>query len=90
MEVVDATKAGIGLDGAGIVRSVGSGIKDVRSGDRVLMFEHGCFSTRVAISAKACEKSPTNLALRRLQRCLVSSAPSFIRCLPSGGLKGTR
>ena len=62
MGVVDATKAGIGLEGAGIVCSVGSGVKDLRPGDRVFMFEHGCFSTRMTVSAKACAKIPDELS----------------------------
>ncbi|KAL8721427.1 MAG: hypothetical protein Q9225_001902 [Loekoesia sp. 1 TL-2023] len=62
MGVVDATKDGIGLEGAGIVRSVGAKVKDFRVGDRVMMFEHGCFCTRVPISAKLCSKIPDDLS----------------------------
>lgn len=61
MGVVDATKDGIGLEGAGIIRSVGPEVKDFKVGDRVMMFEHGCFSTRIAISAKLCAPIPSDL-----------------------------
>lgn len=62
MGVVDATKKGIGLEGAGIVRGVGPEVKDFKVGDRVILFEHGCFSTRIAISAKLCAKIPGDLS----------------------------
>lgn len=62
MGIVDATKDGIGLEGAGIVRRVGPKVNDFQVGDRVMMFEHGCFSTRIAISAKFCAKIPSDLS----------------------------
>ena len=62
MGVVDGTKDGIGLEGAGIVRNVGPEVKDFKVGDRVMMFEHGCFSTRIAISAKLCAHIPSDLS----------------------------
>lgn len=62
MGIVDATKEGIGLEGAGIVQSIGPEVKDFMVGDRVMMFEHGCFATRVAVSAKLCEKIPSDLS----------------------------
>lgn len=65
MGVVDGTKAGIGLEAAGIIRSVGSEVKDFKVGDRVMMFEHGCFSTRLAISAKLAVKIPGDLSFEQ-------------------------
>ena len=62
MGVVDAAKDGIGLEGAGVVRRLGSEVKDFKVGDRVIMFDHGCFSTRLAISAKLCAKIPEELS----------------------------
>lgn len=62
MGVVDAEKDGIGLEGAGVVHRVGSEVKDFKVGDRVIIFEHGCFSTRMAISAKLCAKIPGDLS----------------------------
>ena len=61
MGVVEGTKDGIGLEAAGIIRSVGSEVTDLKVGDRVIMFEHGCFSTRLAISAKLCARIPETL-----------------------------
>ncbi len=61
MGVVDSAKDRIGLEGAGVVRRLGSKVKDFKVGDRVIMLEHGCFSTRIAISAKLCAKIPEEL-----------------------------
>ena len=62
MGVVDATKDGLGLEGAGIVHSIGPNVNGFKVGDRVMMLEHGCFSTRIAISAKLCAKIPSDLS----------------------------
>ncbi|KAL9623833.1 MAG: hypothetical protein Q9160_001824 [Pyrenula sp. 1 TL-2023] len=59
---IAGTKEGIGLEGAGIVRNVGSDVEDFGVGDRVILFEHGCFSTRIAVAAKLCAKIPDNLS----------------------------
>lgn len=56
MGLVDATKIGIGLEGARIVRNIGADVENFKNDDRVIIFEHGCFSTRLAISAKLCAK----------------------------------
>lgn len=61
MGIVAGAKEGIGLEGAGIVRNVGSEVKDFGIGDRVLIFEHGCFSTRIAVAARLCVKIPDML-----------------------------
>lgn len=62
MGVVEATKDGLGLEGAGVVRSVGQEVIDFVAGDRVMMFGHGCFSTRVAMPAKLCTKISDDLS----------------------------
>lgn len=62
MGVVDAASDENGLEGAGVVHRVGSEVKDFKVGDRVIIFDHGCFSTRMAISAKLCAKIPGDLS----------------------------
>ncbi|KAL8864761.1 MAG: hypothetical protein Q9198_009658 [Flavoplaca austrocitrina] len=62
MGLVDAAKDGIGLEGAGIVRNTGADVRNFKIGDRVIVFEHGCFSTRMAILAKLCAKIPDGLS----------------------------
>lgn len=61
MGVVEGTKEGVGLEGAGVVQGIAPGVKDFAIGDRVMMFEHGCLSTRIAVSAKLCAKIPDEL-----------------------------
>ena len=37
-------------------------MKDIRIGDRVMLFSRGCFSTSVIVSEKLCEKIPDSLS----------------------------
>ncbi len=62
MGVVDGTKEGIGLEGSGIIRQIGPDVEDLEIGDRVLVFDHGCFSTRVVTSSSLCAKMPDDLS----------------------------
>lgn len=62
MGVIDSAYDGIGLEGAGIVQSVGPGVKNFKASDRVMMLEHGCFSTHIAKSSKRCKKIPSDLS----------------------------
>ena len=62
MGVVEGTKPGLGLEGSGIVRRVGSAVRNLSVGDRVIIFDHGCFSTRLVLSSKLCAKIPSGLS----------------------------
>lgn len=39
-----------GLEGAGVVRRIGGSVKSIKVGQRVLVYEKGCFSNRVQVS----------------------------------------
>ena len=62
MGVVEGTKPGLGLEGSGIVRRVGSAVRGLSVGDRVIVFDHGCFSTRLILPSKLCAKIPSDLS----------------------------
>lgn len=76
MGIVDPTKKGIGLEGSGVIRQIGPDVQDFKVGDRVLIFEHGCFSTRLVTSAKLCAKMPDNLSFEEAATmpCVYSTA----------------
>lgn len=51
--------SGLGLEGSGIVKEVGTDVKDLfEVGDHVLYLDQNCMSTRTTISAKRCAKIP--------------------------------
>lgn len=62
MGIVGSTSANFGLEGAGTIKAVGSGVSDMKAGDRVLVFGAGCFSTSLVVSASLCAKIPDNLS----------------------------
>lgn len=62
MGLVHAAKDGIGLEAGGVVRSIGANVEHFKVGDRVMIFEQGCFSTRMAVPTKLCAKIPDELS----------------------------
>lgn len=76
MGIVKGTKPGLGLEGTGVIRKVGSGVEDLKVGDRVLVFDHGCFATRLVISANLCAKMPDSLSFEdgATMPCVYSTA----------------
>ena len=50
------------MEGSGIIRQVGPDVKNLKIGDRVLISDHGCFSTRLVTSSRLCVKMPDDLS----------------------------
>jgi len=53
-----------GVEGSGIVRKVGSGIRNLKVGDHVMLASAGLFSTRKVLPANVCLKLPDNISLQ--------------------------
>jgi NADPH:quinone reductase-like Zn-dependent oxidoreductase len=60
--VVEVPKAGLGLEAAGIIRSIGPEVTDLSVGDRVILLGTGCFSTSTTVSEQLCAKMPDDLS----------------------------
>ncbi|KAL9132080.1 MAG: hypothetical protein Q9217_000116 [Psora testacea] len=58
MNIVQLPKRAIGLEGAGVVRRIGSQVKTLRVGDRVAMVERGVFSSLITTLEMLCVKLP--------------------------------
>ena len=54
----------LGSDASGIVRQIGSKATDFSLGDRVFIFEKGCFSTFLKCSAFHCAKISSHLSFQ--------------------------
>jgi NADPH:quinone reductase-like Zn-dependent oxidoreductase len=53
----------LGIEGVGIVRDIGPGVRGVKVGQRVFtMMSHGCFATRLTISEEYCAPIPDRLS----------------------------
>lgn len=62
MGQVEETDGALGSDGSGIVRHIGSKVRDLVVGDRVFALTTGCFSTFVRSSSSNCAKIPPGLS----------------------------
>lgn len=55
-------KANLGLEGSGVVLKVGPDVKSLSVGDRVFMFDGGCFGTTVVTRESLCAQIPDKLS----------------------------
>ncbi|KAL4734420.1 hypothetical protein BDV11DRAFT_174769 [Aspergillus similis] len=53
----------LGLEGSGVVESVGVGVSNIRKGDRVIFLGPGCFATHVTVPAAKTIPLPENWSL---------------------------
>ncbi|KAL4814485.1 hypothetical protein BDW67DRAFT_186683 [Aspergillus spinulosporus] len=53
----------LGLEGSGVVESVGTGVSNIRKGDRVIFLGPGCFATHVTVPAARTIPLPENWSL---------------------------
>lgn len=53
----------LGFEGSGVVRRVGSDVKDFSPGDRVITCYKGIFKSRIAITSERCWKCPDEISL---------------------------
>lgn len=58
----DVSKASMGIEAAGVVRRIGTQVKDLRIGDRVILFGTRCFSTVITTSEQLCAKMADELS----------------------------
>lgn len=59
---IDAPKAGLSLEAAGVVRKTGPEVKNLKVGDRVMAFETDCFGTVITTSETLLQKIPDSLS----------------------------
>lgn len=62
MGIVEGLKPGLGIECAGVVRRVGPSVLNLSVGDRVVAFDHGCFSSSFVTNANLVAKIPDNLS----------------------------
>ncbi|KAJ6441489.1 56kDa selenium binding protein (SBP56) [Purpureocillium lavendulum] len=76
MGIVQGLKPGLGLECAGVIRRVGSEVRGLTVGDRVVSFDHGFFASRVTTSSKLVAKIPDNLTFEEAATmpCVYSTA----------------
>lgn len=70
MNLIDHVGRYHGLEGAGVIRRVGSEVKDFRPGDRVAAMEHNMLSTLLIANEIMCVKIPDSL-------CFMDAATMF-------------
>lgn len=60
--IIEVPEEGFGLEATGVVTRLGPKVKELRVGDRVILFKRGSFSTSIVTSEKLCEVIPDELS----------------------------
>ena len=91
MNLVELTlpKRILGLEGAGVIHRIGSGVKDLNVGERVVTFERNTFATFVITTEPYCVKIPDSLSFEEASGMFmpyVTAWHSFVNvgCLEKG------
>lgn len=77
----------IGIEGSGIVRSTGSKVKELREGDRVILFGSGLMRSRAKVTEDCCLKIPSDLSLEGAATMTAVFATAIYSLLHIGLLK---
>ncbi|KAF2158800.1 hypothetical protein M409DRAFT_71433 [Zasmidium cellare ATCC 36951] len=63
--VLENSTRELGLEGAGVVHTVGSKVGNIRAGDRVMFMSSGCFSTQKIVPASACVRIDDSMSFEQ-------------------------
>lgn len=76
-----------GLEGAGVVRRLGSQVKALRVGDRVAVVEHNMFATTVTTLEILCVKIPDDLSFNEASTMFFPYITAIHCLMDVGGLE---
>lgn len=78
---------GLGIEGSGVVRRVGSAVKDVHPGERVVVQGSGLFRTHIVVPAYQCVPIPDNMSLEGAATITVAYVTAVYSLLDVGQLE---
>lgn len=87
MKIVELPERVLGLEGAGVVRRLGSQVKTLRVGDRVAMIERGVFSSVVTTLEILCVKLPDDLDFNEASTMFFPYVTAMHSLMTIGGLE---
>ncbi|KAJ3526674.1 hypothetical protein NM208_g11075 [Fusarium decemcellulare] len=85
--IIEVPEEGFGLEATGVVARLGPDVKDLRVGDRVILFSRGSFSTSITTSEKLCEVIPDDLSFEDGATMPCVYATAIYSLIDIGGLK---
>lgn len=62
MGITDLPEEGFGLEASGIVTGTGPQVRDLKTGDRVMLFSRGSFASQIITSEQLCVRIPDSLS----------------------------
>ncbi|GAB1195409.1 hypothetical protein APSETT444_004668 [Aspergillus pseudonomiae] len=77
----------MGLEGSGVVRQVGTSVKSLQVGDRVVLAGKGIFQTSIVVPERCCLKVPQTLSLQQAATMPVVYGTAIHSLVELGGLR---
>lgn len=87
MFIVRDSKNEMGLEGAGVVRNVGSKVTGMKPGDRVMFYAGGAFTSRISVYKDQCVKIPDTLSFEEAATLPCAFGTTVHSLLELGGLQ---
>lgn len=87
MGVLQGIAGGIGFEAAGVITAVGTAIHNLKSGDRVLLSDHGLFTTKKLVKATTVLKIPDALPFEDAATMPLVYSTALYALLDKGELK---
>ncbi|KAI0835035.1 hypothetical protein F5Y06DRAFT_142856 [Hypoxylon sp. FL0890] len=85
-ELDESVESGFGNEGAGVIRRIGSTVKDLQVGDRVIVCSGGTLALLATVPAMLCVKMPDNLSFDEGATIGRAHAKAFYSLVDVGGL----
>jgi NADPH:quinone reductase-like Zn-dependent oxidoreductase len=86
MGILELDTGSLGFEASGIVRRVGSQVKHINIGDRVMLMDRGTLSTMVTTSESRCAKIPDSLDFQQAATMPCVYATAMYSLFNVGGL----
>ncbi|KAK6196628.1 putative secondary metabolism biosynthetic enzyme [Pestalotiopsis sp. IQ-011] len=85
--IVELPVRHFGVEGAGVITRIGSDVKAMNVGDRVLFLHRGCFVTSAIVPEHACARIPDKLSFDEAATMTFAFATAIYSLVNAGGLE---
>ncbi|KAI0468004.1 fatty acid synthase S-acetyltransferase [Xylaria cf. heliscus] len=86
LNIVELPVRQFGVEAAGVVTRIGSDVRDIKVGDRVVCLKKQAFATKIVVEELACAKIPDSLSFNEAASMIFAFATAIHSLVNIGGL----